>query len=87
MIDAIVSEDTFKVDMKKAAMIRTLENDGKLDWKSAKSIITGEAMKDPNKVKPFKIPSRVFSRFFTPNQDQKEVEDKIEKALEMYFNK
>jgi ParB family chromosome partitioning protein len=87
MIDAIVSEDTFKVDMKKAAMIRSLENEGKLDWKSSKSIITGEAMKDPNKVKPFKISSRVFSRFFTPDQDQKEVEDKIEKALELYFNK
>ncbi len=87
MIEAIVSEDTFKVDMKKASMIRSYENEGKLDWKSAKSIITGEAMKDPNKVKPFKIPSRVFSRFFTSDQDQNEIEEKIEKALEMYFSK
>lgn len=85
MIDAIVSEDTFKVDMKKASMIRSYQNDGELDWKSAKAIITGEAMKDPNKIKPFKISPKVYCKFFTPNQDPKEVEDKIEKALEMYF--
>jgi ParB family chromosome partitioning protein len=87
MIDAIVSEDTFKVDMKKASMIRSYESEGKLDWKSAKAIITGEAMKDPNKVKPFKISPKVFSKFFRPDQDPKEVEEKIEKALEMYFQR
>lgn len=87
MIDAIVSEDTFKVDMKKASMIRSYESEGKLDWKSAKAIITGEAMKDPNKVKSFKISPKVFSKFFRPDQDPKEVEEKIEKALELYFQR
>ena len=87
MIDAIVSEDTFKVDMKKAAMIRSYADEGKLDWKSAKAIITGEAMKDPNKPKPIKIQSQIISRFFNPNQDKKDIEKTIEKALEMYFQR
>ena len=85
MIDAIVSEDTFKVDMKKAAMIRDYDKNDKLDWKAAKSIITGETMKNPNKVKPVKVAGKVISRFFGPNQDSKEIEETIEKALEQYF--
>ncbi len=87
MIDAIVSEDTFKVDMKKAAMIRSYADEDKLDWKSAKAIITGEAMKDPNKPKPIKIQSQIISRFFNPTQDKKDIEKTIEKALEMYFQR
>ena len=87
MIDAIVSEDTFKVDMKKAAMIRDYDKNDKLDWKTAKSIITGEAMKDPNKVKPVKVAGKVINRFFGPNQDSKEIEEIIEKALEQYFQR
>ena len=87
MIDAIVSEDTFKVDMKKASMIRTYEDEGKLNWKIAKSIITGEAMKDPNKQKPIKLQSKMINKFFSPNQDKKDIENIIEKALEMYFQK
>lgn len=87
MIEAIVSEDTFKVDMKKATIIRSHEEEGKLNWKTAKSIITGEAMKDPNKQKPIKLQPKMITRFFGSNQDQKDIENIIEKALEMYFQK
>lgn len=87
MIDAIVSEDTFKVDMKKASMIRACEKEGTLDWKTAKSIITGEAMKDPNKQKPIKIHPKVIGKFFSPGQDNKEIEGIIEKALNLFFQR
>jgi len=87
MIEAIVMEDTFKVDMKKAAIIRNYEEEGKLNWKTAKSIITGYAMKDPDKQKPIKIQPKIISRFFGKYQEQKEIENIIEKALEMYFQK
>ncbi len=85
MIDAIVSEDTFKVDMKKASMIRSYESEGKLNWEMAKSIITGEAMKDPNKIKPVKLQPKIIGKFFGPNQNSKDIEAIIEKALEQYF--
>lgn len=87
MIDAIVSEDTFKVDMKKASMIRALSDEGKLNWKSAKAIITGEAMKDPNKQSPIKLQPKMINKFFRSDQSPKDIEVIIEKALEMYFEK
>jgi ParB family chromosome partitioning protein len=85
MIDAIVAEDTFKVDMKKASLIRQYDKEGKLNWKSAKGIITGEAMKDPDKLKPFKIQSKVWSKYFKADTDKKDIEKIIDKALELYF--
>lgn len=85
IIDAIVSEDTFKIDMKKAAMIRKYDKEGNLDWKTAKAIITGEAMKDPDKQKPIKVKPEIWSRFFKPEDDKKDIEKTIEKALEFYF--
>lgn len=85
IIDAIVSEDTFKVDMKKAAMIRKYDKEGKLNWKTAKSIITGEAMKDPNKQKPLKVKPEIWTKFFKPEDDKKDIEQTIEKALDFYF--
>jgi ParB family chromosome partitioning protein len=87
MIEAIVSEDTFKVDMKKASIIRNYEEEGKLNWKTAKSIITGEALRDPNKQKAVKIQPKIISKYFNPSQEIKTIEKIIEKALEMYFQK
>ncbi len=85
MIHAIVSEDMFKVDMKKASMIRISEEEGKLNWDTAKAIITGGAMRDSNKQKPIKIKSKIISKFFSPSQNKDDIERIIEKALELYF--
>lgn len=87
MIDAIVSEDTFKVDMKKASLIREYDKEDKLNWKTAKAIITGEALKDHDKQKPIKIQPKVWSKYFKPDEDKKDIEKVIEKALELYFTK
>lgn len=45
MIEAIISENTFKVDMKKAASIRIYDINGQLIWDTAKAIISGEINK------------------------------------------
>ncbi|MBN2796453.1 MAG: hypothetical protein JXR88_13665 [Clostridia bacterium] len=55
MLEAIVSENTFKVDMKKASLLRSYENDGKLNWNTAVKIISGDVLKSTGKIKPFKI--------------------------------
>jgi len=86
MIEAIISENTFKVDMKKAALLRQYDKDGKLNWETAKKIISGDALKSTGKVKPFKIQSDIITRFFKPNEDKKAIENTIEKALAYYFN-
>lgn len=87
MIEAIVTENTFKVDMKKAASLREFETNGKLNWDTAKSIITGEVYKDLSKQKPIKIQAKTISKYFSKTQDTKDIEKIIEKALELFFSK
>jgi ParB family chromosome partitioning protein len=86
MVEAIISEDTFKVDMKKAALIRRYERENKLNWNSAKQIISGEVLKSTGKVKPFKLQPTIISKYFNPNDDKKAIEKTIEKALDFYFS-
>lgn len=86
MVEAIVSENTFKVDMKKAALLRQYDKEGKLNWDTAKQIISGDTLKSTGKVKPFKIQSEIITRFFKSSEDKKAIESTIEKALEYYFS-
>lgn len=86
MVEAIVSENTFKVDMKKASLLRQYDKEGKLNWDTAKQIISGDTMKSTGKVKPFKIQSEIITRFFKSSEDKKAIESTIEKALEYYFS-
>jgi ParB family chromosome partitioning protein len=86
MVEAIISEDTFKVDMKKAALIRRYERENKLNWNTAKQIISGEVLKSTGKVKPFKLQPTIISKYFNPNDDKKAIEKTIEKALDFYFS-
>ncbi|MBF4692322.1 ParB N-terminal domain-containing protein [Fusibacter ferrireducens] len=86
MIEAIISEDTFKVDMKKAALLRRYEKEEKLNWNTAKQIISGDVLKSTGKVKPFKLQPTIISKYFNPNDDKKAIEKTIEKALEFYFS-
>ena len=55
MLEVIISENTFKVDMKKAALLRSYENDCKLNWNTATKIISGDVLKSTGKIKPFKL--------------------------------
>lgn len=86
MIEAIISEDTFKVDMKKAALLRRYEKEDNLNWNTAKQIISGDVLKSTGKVKPFKIQPTIISKYFKPNDDKKDIEETIEKALDFYFS-
>jgi ParB family chromosome partitioning protein len=87
MIEAIISENTFKVDMKKAASIRIYDKNGQLTWDTAKSIISGEINKKEKKPTGIKIQPKIISKYFRPEEDKKDIESIIEKALELYFNK
>lgn len=86
MLEAIISENTFKVDMKKASLLRNYDKEGKLNWDTAKQIVSGDMLKSTGKVKAFKIQSTIISKYFMPTEDKKDIEKTIEKALEMYFN-
>jgi ParB family chromosome partitioning protein len=86
MVEAIISENTFKVDMKKASMIRAFDKSGKLNWDTAKAIISGEINKKEAKAKPFKLQPTIILKYFNSNEDKKAIEKTIEKALEFYFS-
>ncbi|PKM68928.1 MAG: chromosome partitioning protein ParB [Firmicutes bacterium HGW-Firmicutes-2] len=86
MVEAIISENTFKVDMKKAALLRKYEKEGNLNWNTAQKIISGDMLKSTGKVKPFKLEPTIISKYFNPNEDKKAIEKTIEKALEFYFS-
>ncbi|MFT9495052.1 ParB N-terminal domain-containing protein [Anaerosolibacter sp.] len=86
IVEAIISENTFKVDMKKAALLRDYDKEGKLNWDTAKQIISGDMLKSTGKVKAFKIQPTIISKYFRPTENKKDIEKTIEKALEMYFS-
>lgn len=86
MVEAIISENTFKVDMKKAAILRDYDKEDKLNWDTAKQIISGDMLKSTGKVKAFKIQPTIISKYFKPSENKKDIEKTIEKALEYYFS-
>ena len=86
MIEAIISENTFKVDMKKASVIRAYADSGKLNWETAKAIISGEINKKEIKPNGIKIQPTIISKYFSPNDNKKAIEKTIEKALDYYFS-
>jgi len=73
------------VDMKKAEVLRAFSEKGKLDGESVYKILSGNAAPKPNRTPTVKINKTVYSRYFTPTQPAKEVQETVEKALELYF--
>ncbi|MGV8154983.1 MAG: hypothetical protein ACLKAO_11905, partial [Alkaliphilus sp.] len=87
MVEAIISENTFKVDMKKATKLRDVDKRGKLTWEKATEIISGKDTKKVQKPAGVKIQQKIISKYFKPEENKKNIEKVIEKALEMYFSK
>ena len=87
-IERIISENNFKVDMVKADILRSNSESGSLTTDRIYAILSGELgkKKKSNKPAPIKIKPKVISRFFTQEQKPAEIEDVIEKALELYFS-
>lgn len=84
----LMESDSYKVDMKKAELFHSYYETGKLTDTAIMQILSGEKTRKPknNKPQPVKIKSAVISKYFTPQQTQKEIEDTIDKALALYFD-
>lgn len=87
-IDKVIADNSFKVDMVKADILRSNSEAGGLTSDRIYSILSGELGKKKKSNKPvsIKIKPKVISRFFTQEQKTSEIEEVIEKALELYFN-
>lgn len=86
-IDDLMESDSYKVDMKKAELLRSYYETGKLTDTAIEQILSGEKTRKPksSKPQPVKIKPAVISKYFTPQQTQKEIEETIDKALALYF--
>ena len=84
-VDDCMERNSLTVDMKKSDILRQYSEKGKLDGESVYKILTGNTAPKPNRTPTVKIGKAVYARYFTPNQPAKEVQETVEKALEMYF--
>ena len=77
----------YKLDMKKAGLLREHHENGKLTEDAIVQILSGEKTRKPksNKPKAVKIKPAVITKYFTAGQTQKQIEDTIDKALALYF--
>lgn len=83
----LMKTDGNKCDIKKAKLIRELQQKGKLTIATMQEVLSGEkAKKSPGKPKPFKVNSGIIKKYFKPEDKQKDIEDIIDKALELYFS-
>jgi len=85
----VISKDGFKVDMSKAEILRSYSEAGKLDGDKINSIISGELDKKKKSDKPaaVRLKPKLVAKFFSPGHKQAEIEEIIEKALTLYFEK
>jgi ParB family chromosome partitioning protein len=75
----------FSADMKKADALRKQSEKGRLDAYAINRILSGEMGHKPVRTPTVKVSKTVYSKYFKPNQPAKEVQEIVEKALEMYF--
>ncbi len=83
MIELLVKENKCKIDQNKASLLK--QNTGNLNMERIRDILLGDKDGTVNKQKPVRIKPQILKRYFKPEQDQKEIEDIIEEALDNYF--
>ncbi|MCH1948129.1 ParB N-terminal domain-containing protein [Enterocloster sp. OA13] len=83
----LMESDSYKVDMKKAELLRSYYETGKLTDTAIVQILSGEKTRKPksDKPQPVKVKPAVITKYFTPQQTAKEIEETIDKALAFYF--
>ncbi|UWG97518.1 MAG: ParB N-terminal domain-containing protein [Candidatus Dehalobacter alkaniphilus] len=87
-IEKVLSENEFKVDMKKAEMLRSYSESSILNEKTAYQILSGEINKKPKSTTPppVKIKHKVYSKYFPADTKASEIERIVDEALEWYFS-
>lgn len=83
----LMKSDSYKVDIKKAELLRSYYETGKLTDTAIVQILSGEKTRKPksDKPQPVKVKPAVISKYFTAQQTAKEIEETIDKALAFYF--
>jgi ParB family chromosome partitioning protein len=87
-LNRILEENKYKIDMKKAELLREYSKDNKLTPKMIEDILSGIALKKKNRaslpVQSLKIGGKMLSKYFKPGQDPEEIQAELFEALEFY---
>ncbi len=86
-IAGFIDSNNYKVDMKKAGLLRSYYEAGKLTDTAVVQILSGGKTGGPKngKPQPFKLRSGVITKYFNDGQNAREIEETIDKALKFYF--
>lgn len=87
-LDKCIELNRFKVDGKKADLLREYSENRKLDEEKIYLILSGEIGKKPkpNRTPTVKVSKKIYTQYFRPDQSPKEVQTIVEKALSLYFS-
>ena len=86
-IAELMESDNYRIDIKKAELLRSYYETGRLNDTTIVQILSGEKTRKPkiNRPQPFKVKPAVITKYFTAGQSVKEIEDTIDRALALYF--
>ncbi|NJD01818.1 MAG: chromosome partitioning protein ParB [Ruminiclostridium sp.] len=89
MVIETIEEKSYKIDMKKAETMRTISESSGLTHEKVVTILSGDYgnKKKAEKLTAIKLKPKLIWKFFNPEQKQTEIEEIIEKALAMYFER
>lgn len=88
MLDKLMNEDKYKLDIKKAELIRSLSAEKKLNEAVMVEVLSGtygKKPKQPKKRKAVAVKPAVINKYFGPYESEKEVVEVIDKSLEIFM--
>lgn len=86
IVEDILDDYGFKVDLKKSDILKSYSQGSNFKYDKAYEVLSGKYFNKPKKVKNFKLKPKLINKYFKENQTQKEIEEIIENALELYFS-
>ena len=88
ILDECIEQNGLYVDIKKADLLREFSEKNKLNEESIVRILSGETMqKKSGRTPAVKISKTVYAKYFKAEQSAKDIQEIVEKALEMYFER
>jgi len=86
IVDDILCASHYKVDMKKAEILRTTAEKKALTHEDVEQILAGNKRNtSKQRISAFKIKPKILSKYFKPDEKSDEIESVIIKALELYY--
>ncbi len=86
-VESILDDYGYKVDLKKSNLLKTLSQGRNFNYEKAHEVLSGKYFNKPKKVKTFKLKYKLINKYFSENQTDKEIEQVVDEALELYFSR